>query len=167
MNTNENSAKISAHLKWIQTISALLKILFLVVAIIYTFYALSLIGGFIMQKNDATPGQVIGNNLDFICDTSRQLARVMLVLFCYKLFELCSRGELFASKIVLCIRRVGCAYFLIALSIFPQALRAMKDDSKMIIPHFISSLFVSFLFLFTAWILNVSLKIKQEPEVTA
>jgi hypothetical protein len=166
MNANEISPKANSHLKLIQTVSDILKIFFLVVAVIYTFYALALIGGVAMQKHYATPGLIVGNNLDFFCDDARQIARVILICFCYRFFELCSRGELFTAKIIHCIRFIGYAYFLIALTIFPQVLRAMNDDSEMIVPHFVSSLFVSFLFLFIAWILNVSLKIKEEREST-
>ena len=162
MNANEISPKANSRLKQIQTISDILKIFFLVVAVVYTFYALALIGGVVMQKHYATFGQSFGNPVDTGCGIARQIARVILICFCYKLFELYSRGELFTSKIVRCIRFIGYAYFLIALTIFPQALRVMNDDSEMIIPHFVSSLFVGFLFFFIAWILSVSLKIKEE-----
>ena len=166
MNTHEISPKSDVRLNRIKMVSDVLKIFFLVVAVVYSFYALALIGGVIMQKHYATSGQIFGNRLDTGCDIARQIARVILIGFCYQLFALISRGELVTSKIVRCIRFIGCAYLLIALTVFPQALLAMKDDSKMIIPHFISSLFVSFLFLSIAWILNVSLKIKGERGLT-
>jgi hypothetical protein len=163
MNANEISPKANSHLKLIQITSDILKIFFLVIAVV-VFYALAMmIGGIVMEKHYAAT-YYSHNKLETGCDLVRQIARVILICFCYKLFELCSRGELFTSKIVRCIRFIGYAYFLIALTVFPKALLVIRVDSETIVPRFISSLFVSFLFLFIAWILNASLKIKEEHE---
>ncbi|MGH7950868.1 MAG: DUF2975 domain-containing protein [Limisphaerales bacterium] len=95
--------------------------------------------------------------------------------FCYKLFDLYSKGELFTAKIVHNIRRVSYGYFLMALAGFISRIVSIHfpttelQVAKIMCSEWqwlFTSLFPGFLILFIAWIMDEGRKIQEEQELT-
>jgi hypothetical protein len=172
MNANKISTK-GSQMKRIQNVSIIFRAISLCVFILCIVGAFSLVissfivGSFAVLKNES------------ITSAGAEIFMGIWAWFCYRLFNLCAHGDLFTSKIVFYIRRVGYTYFLMMLASFVSRLflvhqvtanlPATKTNSEWQLNGLIS-LLISFvpglLILFIAWIMDEGRKIQEEQELT-
>ena len=171
MNADEISPKINARLNRIQKVSGIFRTIFFAVAI------LCAVGGFSLYIPLLTLHGT--SKLTFILSAGVEFACATCAWFCYKLFNLYSRGDLFTPKAVCYIRRIGYAYFLMAVvSFFAQTVTAIQLEKIAFIPKpnhvelsgllikLVISSFPAFLIIFVAWIMDEGRKIQEEQELT-
>jgi hypothetical protein len=174
MNANENPPKISPQMNRIQIVSRAFR------AIFFAFFIISIIGIFslIVSIFVIKSSRFI---LDYqeVAGVGVEISVGIWAWYCYKLFDLCSRGNLFTSKVVGYIRKVGYSFFLMALVSFIsrmvsvhsaasvlQITKINSDWQWMGLLGLLTSLFPGFLILFIAWIMDEGRKIQEEQELT-
>lgn len=160
---NANEIPKSSRMSRIQKVSGIFKTIFFVVTI------LCIIGGVALCIPFLTFHGV--QKIKFILDAGFEFTCALLSSYCYKLFDLYSKGELFTAKIVHYIRRVGYAYFLVALAGFISRIISIHFPTANLQISFWrstdlpTSLFPGFLILFIAWIMDEGRKIREEQEL--
>lgn len=168
MIANEIAPNANVRLKRIQKVSRFLKVLFFVVTI------LCIVGGVGLCFAYSNFHGV--QKIKFVLDVGFEFTCALLWSFCYKLFDLYSKGELFTAKIVHRIRGVSYAYFLMALVGFISRIVSVHSATidleavKQILSgngvSFFISLIPGFLILFIAWVMDEGRKIQEEQELT-
>jgi hypothetical protein len=174
MNTNENSPKAGPRLKRIQKAGSVLKTVFFILALFFTLTTLLCGAGFISIMGRQSFGELSRT----ILAAGANLSFAVGAWFCYQLFALYSRGNLFTPEIVRLLRRIGCLYFLLMLVRFccKMFLPGMNDDyletanigwgRLELVSFLLVSCFPGFLILFVAWIMDEGRKIQEEQELT-
>ena len=151
MNANEISPKANSRITRIKKVSYLFRIIFLTATLLGAIWTLTAI---------------------FSCVASRSLMNVFLLGFTltctlgvwngYRLFYNYSRGDLFTSKSIESIRRIGYCCFLLGLQ--SNFSRAMSHFGGLKDPLF--PLIAGFIIIFIAWIMDEGRKIQEEQELT-
>jgi hypothetical protein len=169
MNANEISPK-SSQMNRIRNVSGIFRTIFFIVAVGCGLSALGPIVPVFLVKAQTD------SKFEFIKFGGIQVACAIWAWFCYKLFNLCAHGDLFTSKVVSHIRRVGYAYFLMAIAAASQWLLSFHGNSESSTVHhpywpigllnLTSSLFPGFLIIFIAWVMDEGRKIREEQELT-
>ena len=171
MNANEISPKTNVRMNRIQKVSGIFKIIFFIVVV------LCIVGGVVLCVPFLTFHGV--QKIKFVLDAGFEFTCAIWASFCYKLFDLYSKGELFTVKIVRSIQRVGYAYFLMALVEFIsrivsfhfttagwQIAKTSSEWQWSNLLGLLTSLFPGLLILFIAWIMDEGRKIHEEQELT-
>jgi Protein of unknown function (DUF2975) len=164
MNANEIFPKANVRLNRIQKVSGILKTIFFIVTIICIIGGVGLCFAFLNFHG--------GQKIKFGLDAGFEFTCAIWSSFCYKLFDLYSKGELFTARIVHAIQRVGYAYFLMALVGFISRIVSVhlaKTSSEWqwsSLTGLLTSLFPGLLILFIAWIMDEGRKIQEEQELT-
>ena len=170
MNTNEMASKANRRMNRIQQVSGIFRTVFFTGVVLLVVGVLTQIPRTFFCARDAKFEQVI--------TAAAGIASAVLAWFCYKLFGLYSHGELFSSKVVSYIRRIGYTYFLMAaLAFFSQmiSLHSGKGDLPLTSYHLdwaiyvwglAGALFPASLIIFIAWIMDEGRKIREEQELT-
>jgi Protein of unknown function (DUF2975) len=170
MNANEMPPRNNSQMNRIQKVSGIFRTIFLIAAVCCGLSALGrIIPVFLVKAHTIS-------KFEFITFGGIEIACAIWAWFCYKLFNLCAHGDLFTSKVVSYIRRVGYAYFLMAIVASSQWLLSfygMNDLSAVNHPYWpvgvlnlTSSLFPGFLIIFIAWVMDEGRKIREEQELT-
>jgi Protein of unknown function (DUF2975) len=170
MNTNEIAPKANRRMNRIQQVSGIFRTLFFAGVILCALGALAQIPMIFVH--------VHGSQFEPAIIAATQIVCVVQAWFCFKLFGLYSRRELFSSKVVSYIRRIGYTYFLMAIVAFASQiilLHSGKNDLHPTATHpawafdlfgLAGGLFPGFLIIFIAWIMDEGRKIQQEQELT-
>jgi hypothetical protein len=180
MNANEIVLKTNPRLSRIKKVSGIFKWMFFVVALFTTFIglgiAVQILTGHRFEYVLNSHAEVIRELIGSWAEAGCRIAEAVCAWFCFQLFGLYSRGELFTSKIVYYIRWVGCAYLVKALlevsyrMILIHPTRQLPPLGFMLCLAYllalIFSLFPGFLILFLAWISDEGRKIQEEQELT-
>ena len=172
MNANEIAPKNDSYLNRIQKVSGIFRTIFVVVVIFSVFGVLAQIIPIFVVKG---PPSI--SKYQCIALAGMEIVVAIWAWFCFRLFNLCSHGDLFTSKVVTCIRRVGYAYFLMAFAAFSgwmfliytgenAASTAYHLPWPMWLFNLASSLFPGFLIIFVAWVMDEGRKIHEEQELT-
>lgn len=172
MNTNEISSKANSQINRIRKVSGIFRTIFFVIVILSILGAIGVIIPIFVAKGSPF-------EYEFIATDGMEISVGIWAWFCYKLFNLCSLGDLFTSKVVFYIRRVGYAYFLMALMSFVSRIFAVHSATAGLSPTKINiemigsglltvlaTLIPGFLILFIAWIMDEGRKIQEEQELT-
>jgi Protein of unknown function (DUF2975) len=170
MNTNEKVSKANRRMNRIQQVSGIFRTLFFAGVVLFIVGVLAQIPIILAHAR--------GAKFEPVITAATQIAGAVLAWFCYKLFSLYSHGELFSSKAVSYIRRIGYTYFLTAaVAFFSQRIlfHSGKGDLPPTAYHLdwafyvwglASALFPGFLIIFIAWIMDEGRKIREEQELT-
>ncbi|HEY5042682.1 MAG TPA: DUF2975 domain-containing protein [Verrucomicrobiae bacterium] len=174
MNANEISAKNNSQVNRIRKVSVIFRVICFAVFVLSFLSAIGTCGAIFIAKGSPL-------EYEFIATVGMEISVGIWAWFCYKLFNLCSLGDLFTSKVVFYIRRIGYAYFLMALMNFVSrifavhsataGLPATKIDVEWQLIGFgllavLAALIPGFLILFIAWIMDEGRKIQEEQELT-
>jgi hypothetical protein len=172
MNANEISPKNNSQMNRIRKVSGIFRTIFFVVVILSFLGAIGVIIPIFVAKGSPF-------EYEFIANAGMEICVGVWAWFCYQLFNLCSRGDLFTSKVVSYIRRIGYAYFLMALASFVSRIFSVhsatvdlpqtKANIEMIgfgLLAVLTTLIPGFLILFIAWIMDEGRKIQEEQELT-
>jgi hypothetical protein len=117
----------------------------------------------------------IGEVMRFGLAAGTNFACAVGAWFCFRLFHLYSRGDLFSSTIVQYIRRIAGLCFIVMLAQFLcKSFLPGYPDPWETLPGWgwtewlglVFYLFPSFLILFIAWIMDEGRKIEEEQELT-
>jgi hypothetical protein len=173
MNTNEISPRNNPQMNRIRKVSGIFRTIFFAVAVLSVFGVLGPIIPIFFVKGS----HAVFSKYKFITMAGAEITLGIWAWFCYRLFNLCSHGDLFTSKVVSYIRRVGYAYFLMALATFSgwMLLDYTGENATSTAYHpgwpfwllnLASSLFPGFLIIFIAWVLDEGRKIQEEQELT-
>jgi hypothetical protein len=112
------------------------------------------------------------DNFNYILAGGTDLLSATFTWFCYKLFGLYSRGNLFTAEVVCYIRRIGVLFFFATLGgvlsrwILPHGQPSHSAELVSSIADVIAGLFSGFLILFIAWVMDEGRKIREEQELT-
>jgi hypothetical protein len=174
MNANQISAKNNSQVNRIRKVSVIFRVIFFAVFVLSFLSAIGTCGAIFVAKGSPV-------EYEFIATVGMEISVGIWAWFCYKLFNLCSLGDLFTSKVIFYIRRVGYAYFLMALMNFVSrifavhsataGLPATKINVEWQLIGFgllavLATLIPGFLILFIAWIMDEGRKIREEQELT-
>ena len=110
MNTNEMASKANRRMNRIQQISGIFRTLFFAGVVLFVVGVLAQIPIIFAHAR--------GTKIEPVITAATQVAGAVVAWFCYKLFSLYSHGELFSSKVVSYIRRIGYTYCLMAAVAF-------------------------------------------------
>ena len=159
MNTNETKLP-GILVARIQKVSAGLKMLFLVAAIISTLV------GFC-----ATITMLESYDGEKLEDATGLLIWAALYWCAYKLFRACSRGNLFSAEVVRSLRRIGGLAILLGLVDGGISFALAFHDTPlwsdlMFLPCYAFSIVPGVAFLCVAWIMDEGRKIREEQELT-
>lgn len=170
MNTNEMPSKGNRRMNRIQQVSGIFRTVFFAGVVLLVVGVLAQIPRIFVHAS--------GARFEPVITAAAGIASAVLAWFCYKLFSLYSRGQLFSSKVVSCIRRIGYTYFLMAaLAFFSQmiSLHSGKGDLLPTAYHLdwaiyvwglAGALFSASLIIFIAWVMDEGRKIQEEQELT-
>jgi hypothetical protein len=172
MNANEIFPKANSQINRIRKFSGIFRTIFFVIVILSILGVVGVIIPIFIAKGSPL-------EYEFIANAGMEISVGIWAWFCYKLFNLCSHGDLFTSKVVSYIRKVGYAYFLMALASFVSriflvhsataGLSSTKINIEMIgsgLLTVLATLIPGFLILFIAWIMDEGRKIQEEQELT-
>jgi len=104
MNANEISIKNNSQINRIRKVSGIFRTIFFVIVVLSVLGAIGVIIPIFIAKGSRL-------EYEFIANAGMEICVGVWAWFCYKLFNLCSHGGLFTSKVVLYIRRVGLHIF--------------------------------------------------------
>jgi hypothetical protein len=171
MNTNEVSPQINDRLNRIKKVSRYLRLLVCIGIILQTYLAVAFIFGW--------PAFIYNDQVRIVISqhhiyTSRaEMPKEILALWLVKmglltfgqvilicLFRLYEKGILFSAKNVLYITFIG--YYLIFDWVVDYMLQSALHDMALSS----TSIFVGFLVIFIAWIMDEGRKIREEQELT-
>lgn len=170
MNANEIPQKTNSRMNRIQNVSGAFRTIFFVIAILCAFGGVGVIVPILFVRDIS--------KVEFVAMGGSEWACAILAWCCYKLFRLYSRGEMFTPNVVISIRRVGYAYFLMAIVGFICQMALLHFQSGESHPvatqqtwpinllTLASMLFPGFLIIFVAWIMDEGRKIREEQELT-
>jgi len=173
MNTNEVSQKGGRRLERIQKVSRCFRAVFFAFSLLLSVTTLLCLAGLVFISIVQWHG--FGEVLRFCLAAGTNFACAVGTWFCYRLFNLYSRGDLFTAKTVQYIRRIAgmcfvlmlaqflCQRFLPGYAVLRETLPGWEWTTWLELFIF---LFPSFLILFIAWIMNEGRKIREEQELT-
>ena len=159
MNANESKLPVIL-LARIQKVSAGLKTLFLIAAVISTVVGIC-----------ATITMFESYDGEKLEDATGLLIWAALYWCAYKLFRACSCGNLFSAEVVRNLRRIGGLGILLGLVEGTISFaRALHDIplwlDLMVLPFYSFSIVPGVAFLCIAWIMDEGRKIREEQELT-
>jgi hypothetical protein len=159
MNANESKLP-GILLARIQKVSAGLKTLFLIAAIVSTVVGLCAT----ITMLESYDGEKLEN-------ATGLLIWAALYWCAYKLFQVCSRGNVFSAEVVRNLRRIGGLAILLGLAEgFISFGRAFHDVplwmDLILLPFYSFSIVPGVAFLCVAWITDEGRKIQEEQELT-
>ncbi len=170
MNMNEISPKAKVRLNRIIIVSRCFRAAFFTFTLLAAVTTLWCSAGLVfVQRHD------IGEVMRFSLAAGTNFACAVWAWFCYRLFNLYSSGDLFSSKIVQYIRRIGGLCFIAMLAQFLCKLFLPGYTEPLETPPgwgwtewlgLVFYLFPSLLILFIAWIMDEGRKIQEEQELT-
>src|SRR6516225_9725211 len=100
MNANEISPKNNSQMNRIKKVSSIFRTIFFIIVILSIFGIVGVIIPIFVAKGSPL-------EYEFIANAGMEITVGIWAWFCYKLFNLCSHGDLFTSKVVFYIRRIG------------------------------------------------------------
>jgi hypothetical protein len=181
MNANEISPKAGSRMKRIQKFSVILRTFFFTIAVLsaigglseffWGLWGLKLLHAHVYRPNDRVAFEALNGVMN--------MAWSVALWFTYKLFALYAQGDLFSSRIVHCLQRIGCVGIVIgiftcvssiihAANVHPSSL-----DWAALIPIFaiqLMELFFNvipgFAIILIAWVMDEGRKIQEEQELT-
>ena len=170
MNTNEMASKANRRMNGIQQVSRMFRTVFFAGVVLFVAGVLAQIPRIFAHAR--------GAKFEPVITEAGLIASAVLACFCYKLFGLYSHGELFSSKVVSYICRIGYTYLLMAaLAFFSQMIllhpgkgdlppTAYHLDGVIYVWGLAGALFSASLIIFIAWVMDEGRKIQEEQELT-
>ncbi len=180
MNANEISQSATTRINRIIKVSSIFKWLFLVAALFSVYIglgiAIQILTGHRFEYPLNGQTEVIREYAGSWIEAACRITEGIFAWFCFKLFTIYARGELFTSKIGDYIRLAGCAYLLKAFLDVSYRLILVHPTreftfsgwglSLVYLLALIFALFPGFLILFIAWISDEGRKIQEEQALT-
>ncbi|MGA2871827.1 MAG: DUF2975 domain-containing protein [Verrucomicrobiota bacterium] len=174
MNATETSPVANGRTNRITMVSGIFKVLFLALTLVCVVASVESVAALLIaMMRGGFRRSVFASDWFSLLGAGSDLVGAMFAWFCYKLFALYSRGDFFTAEVVHSLRRIGVMFFFVTLAgallaeFMPHTIQhSVGGEIANSILNVGNGLFVGFLILFIAWVMDEGRRIQEEQALT-
>jgi hypothetical protein len=173
MNATEISPVANRRTSRITMVSGIFKVLFLVLTLVCAVASVESVAALVIAMRGAFRRSIFASDWFSLLGAGSDLVGATFAWSCYKLFALYSRGNFFTREVVLSLRRIGIMFFFVTLAgallaeFMPHTIQhSVGAGIANSILNAGNGVFVSFLILFVAWVMDEGRRLHEEQALT-